>query len=78
MPLGRWGSVREIADATVWLFSPAADFVNGAVVVVDGGAWRTSRVGGGGEGVAFRYPDFLLSGGVVEGVKGVKGEKAKL
>lgn len=33
VPAGRWGSVRDIADATVWLFSGAAGFVNGAAVV---------------------------------------------
>jgi 2,4-dienoyl-CoA reductase [(3E)-enoyl-CoA-producing], peroxisomal len=74
VPLGRWGTVKEIADATVWLFSDAANFVNGETVVVDGGAWRTSNVGSGS---GFQYPDFLLGGGVVEGVKGMK-EKAKL
>ncbi len=76
VPVGRWGTVKEIADATVWLFSDAANFVNGSVVVVDGGAWRTTSVGGGGKGL--EYPDFLLGGGKVEGVKGLKKEKAKL
>jgi len=76
IPLGRWGRVKEIADATVWLLSDAASYVNGETVVVDGGAWRTSSVGGRGSG--FDYPDFLLGGGVVEGVKGGKRETAKL
>ena len=76
IPAGRWGTVKEVADATVWMFSDAANFVNGSVVVVDGGAWRTSRMGSGGKGL--EYPDFLLSGGKVEGVKGMKKEKAKL
>ena len=75
VPLGRWGSVKEIADATVYLFSDAANFVNGETVVVDGGAWRTLPVG---TGTAFQYPDFLLSGGQVEGVKGMKKDRAKL
>lgn len=75
VPLGRWGSVKEIADATVWLFSDAANYVNGETVVVDGGAWRTSNVGSGS---GFQYPDFLLTGAQVEGVKGMKKEKAKL
>ncbi len=78
IPVGRWGTVKEIADATVWLFSDAANFVNGSVVVVDGGAWRTVSVGGGGAGKGFEYPDFLLGGAKVEGVKGLKKEKAKL
>lgn len=33
VPAGRYGTVKEIADATVWLFSDAGNFVNGAVVV---------------------------------------------
>jgi 2,4-dienoyl-CoA reductase [(3E)-enoyl-CoA-producing], peroxisomal len=57
IPLGRWGSVKEIADATVWLFSDAANYVTGQITVVDGGAWRTQSGAGG----AFAYPDFLVS-----------------
>lgn len=33
VPLGRWGTVKEIADATVYLFSDAANFVNGQTLV---------------------------------------------
>lgn len=33
VPLGRYGSVKEIADATVYLFSDAGNFVNGEVLV---------------------------------------------
>jgi len=40
VPLQRQGTVRDIADATVWLLSEAGDWVTGAVVVVDGGNWR--------------------------------------
>lgn len=29
VPLGRWGEVREIGDATIYLFSDAANFVTG-------------------------------------------------
>ncbi|CAK7264418.1 peroxisomal 2 4-dienoyl-CoA reductase sps19 [Sporothrix epigloea] len=63
IPSGRWGTVRDIADATVYLFSAAADNVNGHVLVVDGGAWR--RQGGFlcvGQNPAMQYPNFLLSG----------------
>lgn len=36
-PLGRYGTVKEIADGTVYLFSDAGNFVNGEVLVIDGG-----------------------------------------
>ena len=33
IPTGRWGTVKDIANATVWLFSSAGDYVNGATIV---------------------------------------------
>jgi len=72
IPLGRWGTIKEVADATVYLFGDAGNYVNGTGLVVDGGAWRTSSLGDG----HFKYPDFLLGNDVVSGVKG--GKKAKL
>jgi peroxisomal 2,4-dienoyl-CoA reductase len=36
IPLGRWGSVKDIANATVYLFSDAGSYVNGDVLV---GKW---------------------------------------
>jgi len=55
VPLQRWGTVKEIADGTVYLFSDAGSFVNGEVLVIDGGDWRSP--GGLGRG---SYPDYLL------------------
>lgn len=36
-PAGRWGRVDELVGALLFLVSPAADYVNGQVVYVDGG-----------------------------------------
>ncbi len=33
IPIGRFGTVKDIADATVWLFSDAGSYVNGATIV---------------------------------------------
>ena len=37
IPAGRWGTAQDVAGAAVFLSSPAADYVNGHVLVVDGG-----------------------------------------
>lgn len=37
VPLGRFGQVQEIADCCMWLASPMAAYVTGAVIPVDGG-----------------------------------------
>jgi len=36
-PLGRWGRVEEIGGVAVFLASPAASYINGHTVYVDGG-----------------------------------------
>jgi NAD(P)-dependent dehydrogenase (short-subunit alcohol dehydrogenase family) len=36
-PLGRWGTPEDVAGAIVFLCSPAARFITGAVLAVDGG-----------------------------------------
>ncbi len=39
-PLGRWGRPEDVAAATRWLVSPAASFLTGQVVRINGGAVR--------------------------------------
>lgn len=38
LPAGRLGDKRDIANTAVFLFSDAASFITGQVIVVDGGA----------------------------------------
>ena len=37
IPAGRWGEPADIAETAVYLAAPASDYVNGAVLSVDGG-----------------------------------------
>jgi peroxisomal 2,4-dienoyl-CoA reductase len=44
-PLGRMGTVEDIANASLYLCSDLASFVNGVTLVVDGGLWlRSARI----------------------------------
>jgi len=40
IPLQRMGTTTDIADSTVYLFSPAASYVTGTIEVVDGAMWH--------------------------------------
>jgi 2-deoxy-D-gluconate 3-dehydrogenase len=37
IPAGRWGEPPDVGGAAVFLSSPASDYVNGHILVVDGG-----------------------------------------
>jgi 2,4-dienoyl-CoA reductase [(3E)-enoyl-CoA-producing], peroxisomal len=39
IPLGRWGQPEDIGEMVTYLASPAGDWITGAIMVVDGGAW---------------------------------------
>jgi len=43
IPLGRFGRIADIEKAAVFLCSDAASFINGEVLVVDGGQWLTGN-----------------------------------
>jgi NAD(P)-dependent dehydrogenase (short-subunit alcohol dehydrogenase family) len=47
VPLGRWGRPHDQAEAVLFLASPAADFITGINIPVDGGN-LAGRAGGGG------------------------------
>jgi 2,4-dienoyl-CoA reductase [(3E)-enoyl-CoA-producing], peroxisomal len=43
VPLGRFGLIADIERAAVFICSDAASFVNGVVLVVDGGHWLSTN-----------------------------------
>ena len=48
IPLGRFGRIADIESAALFICSDAASYINGTILVVDGGQWlSTSRLGGG-------------------------------
>jgi len=54
IPMQRVGQKDDIANAAVFLFSPAASYITGTKLVVDGGAWQT-------QGAWLPYPDSVLN-----------------
>lgn len=44
IPLGRFGRIADIEKAAVFLCSDAASFINGNILVVDGGHWLSNRL----------------------------------
>jgi len=46
IPLGRWGAPEDIGHMVTYLASPAGDWITGAIMVVDGGAWLASGAAG--------------------------------
>jgi len=39
IPAGRFGTIEETIETGLFLCSPAADYINGEVLVIDGGQW---------------------------------------
>jgi len=42
IPLGRFGRISDIEKAALFLCSDAANFISGAIIVVDGGQWLSA------------------------------------
>jgi 2,4-dienoyl-CoA reductase [(3E)-enoyl-CoA-producing], peroxisomal len=42
IPLGRFGLIEDIENAAVFLCSDAASYINGEILVVDGGQWMAA------------------------------------
>jgi peroxisomal 2,4-dienoyl-CoA reductase len=43
IPLGRFGEIADIEKAAVFLCSEAANYINGTILVVDGGHWLAAN-----------------------------------
>lgn len=57
VPIQRFGSRQDIANAALFLFSPAASYITGTTLVVDGGDWHTSS-----QTNLFPYPEMFQEG----------------
>ncbi|KAH7867902.1 hypothetical protein F5879DRAFT_222186 [Lentinula edodes] len=57
-PLGRVGEIKDVANATVFLFSEAASYITGQIVVVDGAMEHMRQF-------QFPYPQAVLDPGSV-------------
>jgi peroxisomal 2,4-dienoyl-CoA reductase len=67
--LQRYGTVKDVADGTVYLFSDTGNYIAGEVLVIDGASWRSPIALGG-----LKYPSFLLN----DSFTPTSGNKAKL
>ena len=47
IPLRRWGTPADVANAVAYLASPAAEWITGSILVVDGGEWLARGQGSG-------------------------------
>ncbi|KAH7023142.1 hypothetical protein EDB80DRAFT_745264 [Ilyonectria destructans] len=74
IPSGRVGTVRDVADATVFLFSDAGSYVNGQALPVDGAAWRRQGAISVGIDKEMEYPDFLLKGQISQHLRDPRKE----
>src|SRR5829696_4647536 len=43
VPLGRFGRIADIEKAAVFICSNAASYINGAIIVIDGGHWLAAN-----------------------------------
>lgn len=68
IPLQRLGTKQDIAEATIFLFSPAGSYITGDIIAVDGGMWHT--------GTLFANSD-MYPKQIIKGMQKAK-EKAKL
>lgn len=41
-PMGRWGELSELDNLAIFLLSGRCDYINGAIIPIDGGQWPAS------------------------------------